>query len=98
MNATLIRPILTEKMTNLGEARQYAFEVPLAANKIQIGRAVESAFKVKVTSVRTVRVKGKGKSQMTRRGRFEGRTKEWKKALVTLKEGDKIDFFESVQA
>lgn len=92
---TLIRPILTEKITNLGELRQYAFEVPLEANKIQIEKAVESTFKVKVDSVRTLRMKGKKKSQMTKRGRFEGRTRQWKKALVTLKEGDKIDFFQS---
>ncbi len=92
----LIRPILTEKVTRLQEMRQYAFEVPFAANKIDIEHAVEKKFKVKVTSVRTQRVRGKEKVQLTRRGRFEGRTRMWKKALVTLKEGDKIDFFENV--
>ncbi len=89
-------PILTEQMTRLQEARQYAFEVPASANKIDIERAVEKKFKVTVTSVRTQRVKGKEKVQLTRRGRFAGRRRGWKKALVTLKTGDKIDFFENV--
>jgi large subunit ribosomal protein L23 len=93
MVGILIRPIITEKMTALGDARQYAFEVPLTVNKIEIEKAVAKKFNVKVESVRTVRVKGKRKSQMTKRGRFEGQTKTWKKAIVTLKEGDKIDYF-----
>ena len=92
----LVRPILTEKVTKLQEIRQYAFEVPFSANKIDIEHAVEKKFRVTVTSVRTQRVKGKEKTQLTRRGRFLGRTRGWKKALVTLKEGDKIDFFENV--
>ena len=92
----LVRPILTEKVTRLQESRQYAFEVPSSANKIDIEQAVEKKFKVTVTSVRTQRVRGKEKVQLTRRGRFQGRTRSWKKALVTLKEGDKIDFFENV--
>lgn len=96
MTGILLRPIITEKMTILGESRQYAFEVPLKANKIEIGKAVEKKFNVKVLSVRTMIVKGKRKTQLTRRGRFEGRTKTWKKAIVTLKEGDKIDYFGNV--
>jgi len=92
----LLRPIITEKMTLLGESRQYAFEVPMRANRIEIEKSVEKKFNVKVTSVRTMIVKGKQKTQMTRRGRFEGRTKTWKKAIVTLKEGDKIDYFGNV--
>ncbi len=96
MIGILIRPIITEKMTELGEKRQYAFEVPLSVNKIEVGKAIEKKFNVKVTSIRTVLVKGKRKSQMTRRGRFEGHTKTWKKAIVTLKEGDKIDYFGNV--
>jgi large subunit ribosomal protein L23 len=96
MIGILIRPIITEKMTELGEKRQYAFEVPISVNKIVVGKAIEKKFNVKVTSIRTVLVKGKHKSQMTRRGRFEGYTKTWKKAIVTLKEGDKIDYFGNV--
>ena len=96
MAGILVRPIITEKMTELGDKRQYAFEVPITTNKIEVGKAVEKKFNVKVSSVRTIIVKGKRKSQMTRRGRFEGFTKTWKKAVVTLKEGDKIDYFGNV--
>lgn len=93
MKDLIVRPIVTEKITALADRRQYAFEVPESANKIEIGKAVEKRFKVKVTSVRTMRVGGKRKTQMTRRGRFQGSTQSWKKALVTLKEGDTIDLF-----
>ena len=96
MVGILIRPIITEKLTKLGDKQQYAFEIPLTVNKIEVGKAVEKKFKVTVTSIRTMLVKGKKKSQMTRRGRFEGRTKTWKKAIVTLKAGDKIDYFGNV--
>ena len=96
MSDILVRPILTEKISRLQENRQYAFEVPFSANKIDIEHAVERQFRVTVTSVRTQRVRGKEKVQLTRRGRFQGRTRSWKKALVTLKQGDKIDFFENV--
>ena len=90
------RPVLTEKVTALQDRRQYAFEVDDEANKIDIVRAVEKKFGVTVMSVRTVRVKGKKKTQLTRGGRFQGRTRAWKKAMVTLKEGDKIDYLENV--
>lgn len=96
MSAILKRPIVTEKMTALQEKGQYAFEVDRNANKIDIARAVEKKFNVTVTSVRTLRHKGKGKSQLTRRGRFAGRTAAWKKAVVSLKTGDKIEFFQNV--
>jgi large subunit ribosomal protein L23 len=92
----LKRPIVTEKMTALQEKGQYAFEVDGSANKISIAKAVEKKFSVTVVKVRTARHKGKTKSQMTRRGRFAGRTSSWKKAIVTLKEGDKIEFFQNV--
>ena len=92
----LKRPIVTEKMTALQEKGQYAFEVDSAANKISIAKAVEKKFNVTVVDVRTSRHKGKAKSQMTRRGRFPGRTAGWKKAIVRLKEGDKIQFFQNV--
>lgn len=92
----LKRPIVTEKMTELQEKGQYAFEVKREANKIEIARAVEKKFNVTVVDVRTMRHKGKAKSQLTRRGRFAGRTAGWKKAIVRLKEGDKIEFFQNV--
>jgi large subunit ribosomal protein L23 len=96
MIGILLRPIITEKITELGDKRQYAFEVPVNTNKIIVGKAVEKKFNVKVISVRTMMIKGKRKSQMSRKGRFEGYKKTWKKAIVTLKEGDKIDYFSNV--
>jgi large subunit ribosomal protein L23 len=96
MAATLIQPLLTEKMTELGTKRQYAFKVDLNANKITIGKAVEKKFNVNVTSVRTANVKGKIKSQMSKRGRIAGKRSDWKKAIVTLKEGQTIDFLANV--
>lgn len=90
------RPILTEKITSLQEKRQYAFEVEDKANKIDITRAIEKKFHVTVLNIRTMLVKGKKKSQLRRGGRFEGRTRHWKKAIVTLKVGDKIDYLENV--
>jgi large subunit ribosomal protein L23 len=96
MHTILKRPLLTEKMSTLQEKGHYAFEVQLDANKIDIARAVEKKFGVTVVNVRTVRSKGKAKSQLTRRGRFSGRTAAWKKAIVRLKEGDKIELFQNV--
>ena len=96
MVGILKRPIVTEKMTEVQDKGVYAFEVEKDANKIAIARAVEKKFNVTVLNVRTIVHKGKSKSQMTRRGRFEGRTALWKKAYVRLKEGDKIEFFQNV--
>jgi large subunit ribosomal protein L23 len=96
MIGVLKRPIVTEKMTALQEKGVYAFEVDKNANKITIAQAVEKKFNVTVLSVRTTTHKGKTKSQLTRRGRFQGRTSSWKKAYVRLKEGDKIEFFQNV--
>jgi large subunit ribosomal protein L23 len=96
MREILRRPLVTEKMTILQDKRQYAFEVDTEANKVEIARAVEKKFNVTVESIRTLSLKGKAKSQLTRRGRFSGRTSHWKKAIVTLKEGEKIDFVENV--
>jgi len=86
------RPLVTEKVTRLQEkVNQYAFEVDPTSNKIQIKKAVEERFKVKVTQVRTLNVSGKIK----RLGRFTGRRPDWKKAIVTIAVGQKIDFFET---
>jgi len=85
------RPLITEKSTHQKEeSRQYAFEVDPKANKIEIKAAVEQLFKVKVIKVRTLNVLGKIK----RLGRRYGKRPDWKKAIVTLREGDRIDFFE----
>ncbi len=87
----LVRPIITEKSITNAQDNKYTFEVDPRANKIEIRNAVESVFKVNVTKVTTVNMKGKKRLRFTRRGRMEGRTKDWKKAVVTLKEGDKIE-------
>ena len=100
------RPLLTEKSSRLREtggaadrhaegdtyAQQVVFEVARDANKIEIRSAVQALFKVTVTGVRTLVVRGKAK----RVGRFSGRRPSWKKAFVTLKPGDNIEFFEGV--
>ena len=96
MSAILKRPLITEKMTALADKRQYAFEVDINANKIDIARAIEKKFSVTVESIRTIRSKGKRKSQMTKRGRIPGKRADFKKAIVTLKKDQKIDFFENV--
>ncbi len=85
------KPLVTEKSAQQKEAKnKYAFEVQKDANKIEIQRAVEQLFKVKVLDVHTVNVLGK----MKRLGRRYGKRPDWKKAIVTLKEGDRIEFFE----
>ncbi len=87
------RPRLTEKaMAQQESANQVVFQVARDANKIEIKRAVESLFKVKVDKVRTSSVPGKKK----RVGRYQGRTSDWKKAVVTLAEGHKLDFLEEL--
>jgi large subunit ribosomal protein L23 len=100
------RPLLTEKSARLREtggaatghpegeayAQKVVFEVARDANKIEIRRAIQDLFKVTVTQVNTVVVRGKAK----RVGRFGGRRPAWKKAVVTLKAGDNIEFFEGV--
>jgi large subunit ribosomal protein L23 len=85
------RPIaLTEKAARLREGNQVVFEVALAANKIEIKTAVEALFSVKVTDVNTLVQRGKVK----RMGRVLGKRPNWKKAIVTLREGDDIQFFD----
>ena len=88
----LRRPLITEKNTTLQAQNKYAFEVAKEANKPQVKQAVEKAFKVKVITVNTIMVPGKSR----RVGRRVVQTQPWKKAVVTLKPGDKIEFFEGV--
>lgn len=88
----LIRPVITEKSVSLMEQNKYVFRVALKANKIEIKNAVEEIFKVKVVDVNTVRVKGKTK----RMGRYEGKTSDYKKAIVQLAAGDTIEIFEGM--
>ena len=97
MNANQIirRPLVTEKSTMMREAGDniLAFEVDTKANKIQVKKAVEDLFKVKVAEVRIFNVRGKVKRQ----GRYEGKRRDWRKAYVRLKEGEKApNFIEGV--
>ena len=87
------RPLITEKTSIQKEMyNQVSFEVDRRANRIEIKRAVEKIFSVRVAGVKTMRVRGKVK----RRGRIEGRRRDWKKAVVRLEPGQRIDFFEGV--
>ena len=88
----LRRPLITEKSTALQAEGKYAFEVAREANKPQIKQAVEKAFKVEVTAVNVMTVPGKRR----RLGRRQLPAHPWKKAIITLKEGDKIELFEGV--
>ena len=93
MHEIIRRPLITEKGTQLRELQnQYLFEVDQRASKHQIKGAVEKLFKVHVEDVKTLVVRGKIK----RVGRSIGKRSNWKKAYVTLKEGEKIEFFEGV--
>jgi large subunit ribosomal protein L23 len=88
----LRRPLITEKSTRLSESNKYVFEVDKKASKDQVRQAVEKAFKVAVRGVNIIKVPG----EIKRMGRREVKRPPWKKAIVTLKEGDKIQFFEGV--
>jgi large subunit ribosomal protein L23 len=89
----LLKPLVSEKSNLLRESsNQVVFEVAHEANKQSIKAAVEQAFKVTVEDVRTLIVRGKHKTV----GRFQGKKSNWKKAIVSLKAGDKIDLFEGV--
>ena len=91
--AVVRRAMISEKGTRIREKQNgYLFEVARDANKIEIKRAIEAIFTVKVDSVRTIRVHGKPKRQ----GRYAGHRPDWKKALVTLKKGQTIEIFEQV--
>lgn len=85
------RPLITEKTTiQKDEFNQFSFEVAPKANRIEVKRAVEEVFGVRVSTVRTMQIRGKQK----RRGRILGRRRSWKKAVVTLMPGERIEFFE----
>ena len=88
----LRRPIVTEKNTALQALNKYVFEIADGANKKMIQQAIENAFKVKVTKVNVVTVRGKSK----RVGQRMTHTNPWKKAIITLAPGDKIEYFEGV--
>jgi large subunit ribosomal protein L23 len=92
VNEVLIKPLITEKNTMLGAEGKYTFKIDRRANKTQVKEAVEAIFKVNVTAVNTISVPSK-----TRRvGRTIGKTQPWKKAVVTLRAGQRIEIFEGV--
>ena len=88
----LIRPVISEKATDLLQDGKYTFMVPIKANKVQVRQAVEQIFKVKVVSVNTVRMQGKTK----RMGKYVRKRSDYKKAIVTLAPGNQIEIFEGM--
>jgi len=93
----LLKPIVTEKMTSQGDKfNRYGFLVAKNANKLQIKKAVEDMYNVTVDSVNTMRYGGKLKSRNTKSGLLTGKTNASKKAVVTLAEGNKIDFYSNI--
>ncbi|MFA8434422.1 MAG: 50S ribosomal protein L23 [Marinifilaceae bacterium] len=93
----LIKPLVTEKMTDLTEKlNRFGFVVDRRATKIDIKKAVEKMYNVTVASVNTMNYQGKAKSRYTKAGMINGRTASFKKAIVTLVEGDNIDFYSNI--
>ena len=93
----IVSPIITEKMTGLTEKlNRFGFRVNTNANKIQIKKAVEDMYGVSVESVKTMNYSGKSKSRFTKTGLVKGRSNKFKKAIVTLVEGDAIDFYSNI--
>jgi large subunit ribosomal protein L23 len=90
----ILRPLITEKTNRMMAQNKYTFVVRPSTNKVEIRKAVEALFKVKVTKVCTMNMHAKPK----RMGRFLGRTASWKKAIVTLAPGSRIEFFEGAGA
>jgi large subunit ribosomal protein L23 len=92
----ILRPVISEKSMDLTQRNKYTFRVHDDANKLQIKRAVEDLFKVTVLAVNVSTTKAKEKRRGTKRGRITGSTSPWRKAVVTVAAGDKIEFFEGV--
>ena len=96
--AIIIKPLVTEKMTNITDKQpnRYGFIVRPEADKLQIKKEVESLYNVNVVDVNTIRYNGKRSSRYTRAGLVQGRKNAFKKAIVTLKEGQTIDFYSNI--
>lgn len=94
----IVKPLITEKMTKINEkdSSRCAFIVDKRANKIEIKKAVEDLYSVKVDSVNTINYSGKRKARYTKAGYIQGRTNAYKKAIITLAKGDSIDFFSNI--
>ena len=96
-NEIILKPIVTEKLTILGEKlNRYGFVVDTKANKLQIKKAIEELYGVGVAEVNTLRYSGKVKSRFTKSGVISGNKNAFKKAIITLVEGDKIDFYSNI--
>ncbi|MDR1591389.1 MAG: 50S ribosomal protein L23 [Prevotellaceae bacterium] len=95
--AIIIKPVVTEKMTNISEkSNRVGFRVLPSANKIEIKKAVEALYNVTVVGVNTISMPGKRKSRYSKTGVISGKTSAYKKAIITLKEGDTIDFYSNI--
>ncbi len=93
----IVKPVVTEKMTKLGEKlNRYGFKVQKDANKIEIKQAVEAMYNVTVTDVNTLIVAPKKKNRFTKSGVVNGKSSGYKKAIVTVKEGEQIDFYSNI--
>jgi len=93
----LIKPLITEKMTSISEKlHRYGFIVDKRANKLQIKKAIEDLYGVSVTEVNTMVYGGKRKARQTKAGYIQGRTNAFKKAIVSLGEGESIDFYSNI--
>ena len=93
----IIKPLVTEKMTKITEKlNKYGFIVRPEANKIEIAKEVEALYNLTVVAVNTCRYAGKNKTRYTKAGLVKGRTNAYKKAIVTLKEGESIDFYSNI--
>ncbi|MGC9150480.1 MAG: 50S ribosomal protein L23 [Microbacter sp.] len=95
--AIILKPVVTEKATSLSEKlNRYTLRVDKNANKVEIKKAIEEMYGVTVKAVNTAIIPGKKKSRFTKGGTINGKTSSYKKAIVTLKEGDKIDFYSNI--
>jgi large subunit ribosomal protein L23 len=94
----IIKPIITEKQTAITEkmSNRYGFRVSPDANKLEIKKAIEAMYDVTVVDVNTMNYSGKRKSRYTKSGTINGRQASFKKAIITLKKGDTIDFFSNI--
>ncbi|MBU1012181.1 MAG: 50S ribosomal protein L23 [Bacteroidetes bacterium] len=91
------KPVITEKMTAMGEKlNRYGFIVDKRANKLQIKEAIKEIYGVEVTAVNTMSYSGKSKSRFTKAGFISGKTSSFKKAIITLAEGETIDFYSNI--
>jgi len=88
----LIRPLITEKASIMGNLNKYSFEVSVSSNKIEIAKAIEDVYKITPTSVNVIKMKGK----KVIKGKYRGRRKDWKKAMVTLPKGESIQIYEGI--